>query len=98
MHLIEIAAFSYMKITASGHPDAINAASGNWGPSWRMIVELGEKPVAYGIYPGGQSGNAGSLYYDNGVKDWSESKYYRLHFYGSKAEAAKQKGTLWLLK
>lgn len=97
MHLIEIAAFSYMKIASSGHPDAINAASGSWGPSWRMIVELGEKPVAYGIYPGGQSGNAGSLYYDNGVKDWSESKYYRLHFYGSKAEAAKQKGTLWLL-
>nr|WP_295875059.1 penicillin acylase family protein [uncultured Chitinophaga sp.] len=98
MHLIEIGAFSDTRIPVSGHPDAINAASGSWGPSWRMIVELGKKPVAYGIYPGGQSGNAGSRYYDSGVKDWSAGKYYPLHFYQSKAEAARQKGTVWLLK
>jgi penicillin amidase len=49
------------------------------GPSWRMIVELGKDKVkAEAIYPGGQSGNPGSYYYDNMIKDWSEGKYYDL--------------------
>ncbi len=49
------------------------------GPSWRMIVELGkDQVVAEAIYPGGQSGNPGSYYYDNMIADWSQGKYYDL--------------------
>lgn len=36
-----------------------------------MIVELGPKPHAYGIYPGGQSGNPGSPFYDNMINKWA---------------------------
>lgn len=49
------------------------------GPSWRMIVELGKDKVkAEAIYPGGQSGNPGSYFYDNMIADWSEGKYYNI--------------------
>ncbi len=40
-----------------------------------MIVELTDKTEAYGIYPGGQSGNPGSPYYDTFVDRWVAGKY-----------------------
>jgi penicillin G amidase len=30
------------------------------------------------VYPGGQSGNPGSKYYDSFVDNWAMGKYYRL--------------------
>lgn len=89
MHLSNMDAFSKMNISSSGHPEAINAISKNWGPSWRMIVELGDRPKAYGIYPGGQSGNIGSPNYDDFLTDWTKGKYYELNFYMSQEEAQK---------
>ena len=32
------------------------------GPSWRMVVELAERPSAAVVYPGGQSGNPGRFF------------------------------------
>ncbi|QIH33429.1 penicillin acylase family protein [Sphingobacterium sp. DR205] len=98
MHLTNIKAFSKMGIHSSGHPYAINAISKSWGPSWRMIVELGETPKGYGIYPGGQSGNIGSKYYDNFVKDWSEGRYYELLFFKNKLEAKNKSYIKWTLR
>jgi penicillin amidase len=43
-----------------------------------MIVHLTSPTEAYGIYPGGQSGNPGSKFYDNMVDDWAAGKYYSL--------------------
>jgi len=37
-------------------------------------------PASLGIYPGGQSGNPGSRYYDNFIDDWAAGKYYSLNF------------------
>jgi len=48
-----------------------------------MLVEMGDRPAAKVIYPGGQSGNPGSTYYDNAVKDWVMGKYYDIHFLDS---------------
>ena len=42
-----------------GDRNVVNATSENHGPSWRMIVEMSKPPKAFGIYPGGQSGNPG---------------------------------------
>ena len=41
-------------------------------------MELGPETHAWGIFPGGQSGNPGSRYYDNMVDDWLAGKYYAL--------------------
>ena len=43
-----------------------------------MIVHLTNKTEAYGVYPGGQSGNPGSPFYDNFVDSWAAGKYYPL--------------------
>lgn len=43
-----------------------------------MVVHLTDQTEAYGIYPGGQSGNPGSPYYDNFVSDWAAGKYNTL--------------------
>jgi penicillin amidase len=43
-----------------------------------MVVSLSPETEAYGIYPGGQSGNPGSRFYDNFISDWALGKYYPL--------------------
>src|SRR5690606_30302189 len=57
-HLIpNFKAFSYFDIHTGGGRGIINATSERHGASWRMVVELGDEIKAFGIYPGGQSGN-----------------------------------------
>ena len=77
-HLSRIDAFSQNQIHTDGHPSTLNALSGRPGPSWKMIVELGDHVNAYGIYPGGQSGNPGSHFYDNMIESWSKGEHYKL--------------------
>ena len=77
-HMAQIDAFSRKDVVVGGHRNAPNAISRNHGPSWRMIVELSDPVRAVGVYPGGQSGNPGSLYYDNMVDIWAAGKYNEL--------------------
>lgn len=79
-HLLKLTPFSNMHVNAGGGEGIINAFKVNHGPSWRMVVELTNQINAYGVYPGGQSGNPGSRYYDNFINDWTNGKYYKLHF------------------
>jgi penicillin amidase len=80
-HLLQaLPAFSRFNIPIGGDRNIVNATSENHGPSWRMIVEMSSPPTALGIYPGGQSGNPGSKYYDNFIDDWAAGNYHSLHF------------------
>lgn len=79
-HLANLPGFSRENIKIGGIGDALNAMANGSGPSWRMIVELGEKPRARVIFPGGQNGNPGSRYYDNMIDDWASGKYQEAHF------------------
>ncbi|MFI5187353.1 MAG: penicillin acylase family protein [Chitinophagales bacterium] len=65
-------------IAVGGNGDIINATTTSHGPSWRMIVQLTENTEAYGVYPGGQSGNPGSKFYDDFVDSWTKGHYYSL--------------------
>ena len=78
--LANLTGFGSKKLATGGSKRSVNAISGTHGPSWRMIVELGDQPIAYGVYPGGQSGNPGSAYYDNFVDDWASGNYFELLF------------------
>lgn len=99
MHMVpQLSSFGKNDIPIAGHPDALNAMGGNWGPSWRMVVELGNRPKAYGIYPGGQSGNGGSPFYDNFVNDWAGGKYYELKYFVSAEEAKAATKQSWVMK
>ena len=75
--------FSAMHLLTGGGRHIVNATKQNHGPSWRMVVQLSDKTEAYGIYPGGQSGNPGSPFYDNAVQDWVQGKYYLLHIFNA---------------
>ena len=80
-HLLQgLPAFSRFDIPIGGDRNIVNATSENHGPSWRMIVEMTSPPTALGIYPGGQSGNPGSKYYDNFIDDWAAGEYHSLNF------------------
>ncbi len=79
-HLLRIPVLSRLNLFSSGGETEINALKEFHGPSWRMVVELTDSTQAYGIYPGGQSGNPGSKYYDNFINDWVEGNYYPLLF------------------
>jgi penicillin amidase len=79
-HVGQIPGFGRSNIFTGGTGAAINAVRGSHGPSWRMIVELGPQVKARGIYPGGQSGNPGSPYYDDMIDEWRDGKLYPLWF------------------
>ena len=77
-HLIkQLTPFS-KKIHVGGWSNIINATTHSHGPSWRMIVHLTTPTEAYGVYPGGQSGNPGSRFYDDMVDTWARGKYHTL--------------------
>jgi penicillin amidase len=77
-HLARIDAFSRLHLPIGGGTNTINAAKEQHGPSWRMIVSLTPETEAWGVYPGGESGNPGSRFYDDFVSDWALGKYYPL--------------------
>jgi penicillin G amidase len=88
-HLLRQEAFSY-HVKHGGNGSIINAHSKSNGPSWRMVVSLEKSGInAWGVYPGGQSGNPGSPYYNNLLGLWTEGEYVKFSF---TSEAEKMKG------
>ncbi len=79
-HLARIDAFGVKNIVTDGDRTTPNALDMRHGPSWRMVVALGNNPKGYAIYPGGQSGNVGSFYYDNFIKTWEKGELAELLF------------------
>ncbi|MFN8308681.1 MAG: penicillin acylase family protein [Chitinophagales bacterium] len=74
-HLAKLDAFSRLNIFIGGNRGIVNATSSTHGPSWRMIVDFGAEK-AYCLFPGGESGNPGSKFYDDMIDFWSKGKYY----------------------
>ena len=86
-HLLQgLPAFSRFDLSIGGNSGIVNATSKNHGPSWRMIVEMTDPPTAFGIYPGGQSGNPGSKFYDNYIDRWAAGEYIGLEFMQSEED------------
>lgn len=80
-HLIkDLKGFARPGLNVGGNGDIVNAVTHSHGPSWRMIVQLSAQTEAYGVYPGGQSGNPGSKYYDDYIDNWVNGKYNKLWF------------------
>jgi penicillin amidase len=88
-HLLggSLAAFSRLQLPIGGGSNIINAATNNWGPSWRVIVHMTDETEAYGVYPGGQNGNPGSKYYDQFVDQWAKGEYNKLWIIKSEVDA-----------
>lgn len=69
--------FARAGLMTGGGKHVVNATQHDHGPSWRMIVHLTKDTEAYVVYPGGQSGNPGSPYYDSFVNKWAAGEYYK---------------------
>lgn len=76
--LFTLKPFSRFNIPIGGGKSIVNACADRWGPSWRMVVSLEKETKAYGVYPGGQSGNPGSRFYDNMIDTWAAGEYFEL--------------------
>ncbi len=72
--------FARTGLPVGGGKHVINAMQHDHGPSWRMIVQLTQNTEAYVVYPGGQSGNPGSKYYDGFIDKWAAGEYYKAWF------------------
>ena len=89
--LTQADALGYGPRAAGGDPWAVDAADGGLvarqGPSWRMIAAWTGPGAgtAEGIYPGGQSENPASPWYEDQVADWWNGRYLPMPPAGSAA-------------
>ena len=89
-HLARLNAFSINDIPIGGYNNIVNATSEGAGPSWRMIIDFANgKPLCYGVYPGGQSGDPGGKGFTELIDKWSKGEHYVFHFFTDKNEALK---------
>ncbi len=89
--LTQADALGYGPRAAGGDPWTVDAADSGLvarqGPSWRMIAAWTGPGTgtAEGIYPGGQSENPASPWYEDQVADWWNGRYLPMPPAGSAA-------------
>jgi penicillin amidase len=82
-HLGRVPGLGRTGVMNGGGSGIVNATTKRNGPSWRMIVALNPDPAkfkAFGLYPGGQSGNQASKFYDNMIDKWAKGEQNELVF------------------
>lgn len=93
------AALGYGPFGSGGDAWTVNAADGNFsssaGPSWRMIVSFAGGSV--GIYPGGQSENPASPWYESFVVDFVRGRYLPLPIPGAPPPSGSSVEARWRL-
>lgn len=91
-HLVPaFASFGRHDVYTGGGELIVNATSATHGPSWRMVVQLDKEwPKAFGLYPGGQSGNPSSRHYDNMIDRWAKGELNELLFLKNEEDDSSQ--------
>lgn len=90
--------FNAPPVRNGGGASIVNATTKYNGPSWRMVVELGPEPKAYGLYPGGQSGNPSSPFYTNMLEKWEKGELNELIYLKSSDQKHPRLTSTWTLK
>ncbi len=97
-HLANLPGFGTGNFAAGGRGGVINALRLNNGPSWRMVVQMGPQVKGYGVFPGGESGNPGSYFYQDMFATWRDGKLNELLFLESATEKSTRiRSTLTLM-
>ncbi|GAB3827685.1 penicillin acylase family protein [Hymenobacter jeollabukensis] len=98
LHLARLPGFGHLDVDCGGGAAIVNATTERNGPSWRMVVALGPAPKAYGVFPGGQSGNPGSHYYDDLLETWRVGQLNELIYLTSPTQPHPRVSAAWQLK
>lgn len=97
--LVQIPALGYGPLPSGGDNWTVDAADSSdgylstAGPSWRFIMDWGSHQ-GEGVYPGGQSENPLSSWYENLIPAWWNGSYYPMYTDSSKLPPSKQ-GEVW---
>ncbi|NVO85454.1 penicillin acylase family protein [Hymenobacter terrestris] len=97
-HLAQLPGFGHADVWSGGSPGSVNATGARNGPSWRMVVDLATPVRAYGIFPGGQSGNPASVYYDDMLESWRTGQLDELVFLKAADENHPRLQAAWRLE
>ena len=98
--LLGDAALGYGPHPSGGDPWTVNAADdglmSDFGPSWRMITDWSGpgRATSQAAYPGGQSENPASSWYQNLVSSWWHGRYFPIGLAAAKPVAA----IVWTLR
>ncbi len=80
--LAQVSSLGFGPKPSSGDPWTVDAADGGMvssaGPSWRFIMNWGTGQ-GIGVYPGGQSENPLSPWYENQINSWWTGSYYPMN-------------------
>ncbi len=84
-HLLgaNLKSFGVENLNVGGGHNVVNALKPGHGPSWRMVVALGTPVKGFGVFPGGQSGNPASRFYDHSISTWVRGELHALNFWAS---------------
>ncbi len=93
-HVGQIPGLGVENVYSDGSYEVINATRFGYGPSWRMVVELGPEVKGWGVYPGGTTGNPGSPNYDAFIENWRTGDHFELNFYREKPNNSEYSYTL----
>ncbi len=96
--LAQVPSLGYGPRASSGDEWTVDAADGypvsTAGPSWRFIMDWGSGR-GEGVYPGGQSENPLSPWYENEIATWWAGRYYPM--LDGPAARAQQGSVTWAL-
>lgn len=67
-------------VRAGGVAESIFANKGTHGPTWKMIVSFEDKPVAWAMIPGGQSGDPSAPGYEARIAAWTNGEMKPVNF------------------
>ncbi len=79
-HSGKIPGLGHDDFAASGMEHSIFANTGVHGPVWKMVVAVGTKPRAFGVYPGGQSGDLFGPHAEDFLAAWRDGEMKELQF------------------
>jgi len=65
---------------SGGGGGPLPTSPGQGGQSWTFIANLANLSNSYGVFPGGQSENPASPFYDNYIPIWIKGEYLPLTF------------------
>ena len=81
-HMSKIPGLGVENFSAAGMEHSIFANTGQHGPVWKMVVAVSSssKPRAFGVYPGGQSGDLFGPHATDFVNAWRAGQMKELQF------------------